>query len=66
MSAAPPVVGTSERSEPAPQASPVKLRLDPPRVMQLSRKAVAIGSGVVLTLVGGAFAYRQRPAFSTR
>ena len=57
MSAAPPVVGTSERSEPAPQASPVKLRLDPPRVMQLSRKAVAIGSGVVLTLVGGAFSY---------
>ncbi len=57
MSAAPPVTGASERSEPAQQASPVKLRLDPPRVMQLSRKAVTIGSGVVLTLVGGAFAY---------
>lgn len=57
MSAVPTVTGTTERSEPAPQASPVKLRLDPPRVMQLSRKAVAIGSGVVLTLVGGAFAY---------
>jgi type IV secretion system protein TrbI len=57
MSAAPPVTGASERSEPAQQAAPVKLRLDPPRVMQLSRKAVAIASGVVLTLVGGAFAY---------
>lgn len=57
MSAVTPVVDTSERSEAAPQAAPVKLRLDPPRVMQLSRKAVTIGSGVVLTLVGGAFAY---------
>jgi type IV secretion system protein TrbI len=57
MSAAPPVTGASERSEEAQQAAPVKLRLDPPRVMQLSRKAVTIGSGVVLTLVGGAFAY---------
>ena len=57
MNAAPPAVGSTEQSEPAPQASPVKLRLDPPRVMQLSRKAVAIGSGIVLTLVGGAFAY---------
>jgi type IV secretion system protein TrbI len=57
MSAAPPVTGASERSEPAQQVAPVKLRLDPPRVMQLSRKAVTIGSGVVLTLVGGAFAY---------
>jgi type IV secretion system protein TrbI len=57
MSAAPPVTGTSERSEPAQQAAPVKLRLDPPRVMKLSRKAVMIGSGAVLTLVGGAFAY---------
>lgn len=57
MSEATAAVGNSERSEPAPQVSPVKLRLDPPRVMQLSRKAVTIGSGVVLTLVGGAFAY---------
>jgi type IV secretion system protein TrbI len=57
MSAAPPMTGASERSEEAQQAAPVKLRLDPPRVMQLSRKAVTIGSGVVLTLVGGAFAY---------
>ena len=57
MSEAPPATGTSERSETAPQAAPVKLRLDPPRVMQLSRKAVTIGSGAVLTLVGGAFAY---------
>jgi type IV secretion system protein TrbI len=57
MSAAPPVTGASDRSEPAQQVAPVKLRLDPPRVMQLSRKAVTIGSGVVLTLVGGAFAY---------
>ncbi|OYY77769.1 MAG: conjugal transfer protein TraI [Sphingomonas sp. 28-62-20] len=57
MSEAPAALGSSERSEPTPQAAPVKLRLDPPRVMQLSRKAVTIGSGVVLTLVGGAFAY---------
>lgn len=57
MSAAPPLTGDSERSEPAQQAASVKLRLDPPRVMQLSRKAVTIGSGVVLTLIGGAFAY---------
>jgi type IV secretion system protein TrbI len=57
MSEVPSAVGSSERSEPVPQAAPVKLRLDPPRVMQLSRKAVTIGSGVVLTLVGGAFAY---------
>ena len=57
MSAAPPSVGSSEQSEAAQQPAPVKLRLDPPRVVQLSRKAVTIGSGVVLTLVGGAFAY---------
>lgn len=50
-------MGGSERSEPAQPAAPVKLRLDPPRVMKLSRKAVMIGSGMVLTLVGGAFAY---------
>jgi type IV secretion system protein TrbI len=50
-------MGGSERSEPAQPVAPVKLRLDPPRVMKLSRKAVMIGSGVVLTLVGGAFAY---------
>jgi type IV secretion system protein TrbI len=47
----------SERSEPTQPVAPVKLRLDPPRVMKLSRKAVMIGSGAVLTLVGGAFAY---------
>jgi type IV secretion system protein TrbI len=50
-------MGGSERSEPAQPVAPVKLRLDPPRVMKLSRKAVMIGSGAVLTLVGGAFAY---------
>lgn len=50
-------MGGSERSEPAQPVAPVKLRLDPPRVMKLSRKAVIIGSGAVLTLVGGAFAY---------
>jgi type IV secretion system protein TrbI len=50
-------MGGSERSEAAQPVAPVKLRLDPPRVMKLSRKAVMIGSGAVLTLVGGAFAY---------
>jgi type IV secretion system protein TrbI len=54
-------VGT-ERSEPSPPQAPVKLRLDPPRVMKLSRKAVMIGSGAVLTLVGGAFAYALHTA----
>jgi type IV secretion system protein TrbI len=57
MNAAPPALGSTERPEPAPTPAPVKLRLDPPRVMKLSRKAVMIGSGAVLTLVGGAFAY---------
>ena len=57
MNAAAPAVGNSERSDSAQQTAPVKLRLDPPRVMKLSRKAVMIGSGAVLALVGGAFAY---------
>ncbi len=57
MNAAAPEMANTERPETAPQAAPVKLRLDPPRVMKLSRKAVMIGSGAVLTLIGGAFAY---------
>ena len=57
MNAAAPEMASTERPEPAPPPAPVKLRLDPPRVMKLSRKAVMIGSGAVLTLVGGAFAY---------
>lgn len=57
MNAAAPEMANNERPEPAPPPAPVKLRLDPPRVMKLSRKAVMIGSGAVLTLVGGAFAY---------
>lgn len=52
-----PTMGGTERSARTPPQAPVKLRLDPPRVMKLSRKAVIIGSGAVLTLVGGAFAY---------
>jgi type IV secretion system protein TrbI len=57
MNAAAPETNASKRSEPAQPVPPVKLRLDPPRVMKLSRKAIMIGSGAVLTLVGGAFAY---------
>ena len=57
MNAAAPEMANTERTEPAPPPAPVKLRLDPPRVMKLSRKAVMIGSGVVLTMVGAAFAY---------
>ncbi len=57
MNAAAPEMANNKRPEPAPPPAPVKLRLDPPRVMKLSRKAVMIGSGAVLTLVGGAFAY---------
>jgi type IV secretion system protein TrbI len=57
MNAAAPEMANTERPEPAPPVAPVKLRLDPPRVMKLSRKAVMIGSGAVLALVGGAFAY---------
>ena len=57
MNAAAPEMANNERPEPAPPPGPVKLRLDPPRVMKLSRKAVMIGSGAVLALVGGAFAY---------
>ena len=57
MNAAAPEMANTERPDPAPPVAPVKLRLDPPRVMKLSRKAVMIGSGAVLTLVGGAFAY---------
>jgi type IV secretion system protein TrbI len=57
MNAAAPEMANTERTEPAPPPAPVKLRLDPPRVMKLSRKAVMIGSGAVLALVGGAFAY---------
>ncbi len=57
MNAAAPEMANTERPEPAPPPAPVKLRLDPPRVMKLSRKAVMIGSGAVLALVGGAFAY---------
>lgn len=57
MNAAAPEMANTERPEPTPPPAPVKLRLDPPRVMKLSRKAVMIGSGAVLALVGGAFAY---------
>ena len=57
MSAEAPATANTKRPELAPQVAPVKLRLDPPRVMKLSRKAVMIGSGAVLTLIGGAFAY---------
>ncbi len=57
MNAAAPALGSTERPEPAQPQAPVKLRLDPPRVMKLSRKAVMIGSSAVLALVGGAFAY---------
>ena len=57
MNAAAPEMANTERPEPAPPVAPVKLRLDPPRVMKLSRKAMMIGSGAVLALVGGAFAY---------
>jgi type IV secretion system protein TrbI len=57
MNATPSDEVATERSEPSPPQAPVKLRLDPPRVMKLSRKTVMIGSGAVLALVGGAFAY---------
>ncbi len=57
MNAAAPEMANAERPEPTPPPAPVKLRLDPPSVMKLSRKAVMIGSGAVLALVGGAFAY---------
>lgn len=58
-------MGGSERSEPAQPVAPVKLRLDPPLVMKLSRKAVMIGSGAVLALVGGAFAYALHTSSSS-
>ena len=55
-------IGAEPAAAPSPNAEPFRLGAEPPRVMRLSRKALAIIGGVSGIAIGGALLYALQPS----